>query len=87
MLGVAPQTGPPAPCKPGAPAVLALKEGDRLLVVEGKRPAWELHRENEKDTFCPLGQMSWGAPHPSPEPPVGCLLGQQMERGHTGPGH
>ena len=36
VLGVAPQTGPPAPCRPGALAVLAPKEGDRLLVAEGK---------------------------------------------------
>lgn len=56
-------------------------------MVEGKRPALELHRGNEKDAFYPSGQLSWGAPHPSPEPLASCLLGQQMERGHTGPDH
>lgn len=79
MPGVAPQMGPLAPCRPGAPAALAPKGGDRLLVAEGKPPAWELHPRDEEDAFCPgQGSCHGGAPHPSPEPPASCPLGQQM---------
>lgn len=75
----APGVGPPASCRPGALPALAPKEGDRLLVAEGKPPAWKLHLGNEEDAFCPgQGTCHGGAPHPSPEPPASYPLGQQM---------
>lgn len=63
--------GPLAPADLGALPALALKEGDRLLVAEGKPPAWKLHLGNEEDAFCPgQGTCHGGAPTPSPEPPA-----------------
>ena len=70
--------GPLAPCRPGAPAALAPKETGFLWQRANHQPGSCTQGMRKMPSARVRAAVKGEPPHPSPEPPASCPLGQQM---------